>query len=180
MKTGIVVADIMMKSPVKALPKASILDCCKLMAEKKVASVVAVDDEDKVVGIITGKDVARKVVAAERNPKSTALSEIMSKEITAVEPGQDIFEAIVAMKNSKVRQVPVIENGRMTGLLTQMQIFNIEPQLFDIMIEKAESKQNPIPQNNQEKEGVCQTCGNYSKELTEQDETLLCSNCLEG
>jgi len=178
MKTGIVVADIMMKNPVMESPDTSILDCCMLMAEKKVASVLAVDDKEHVVGIITGKDVARKVVAKELSAKNTALSEIMATELTTVEPGQDIFEAIVAMKNAKVRQVPVIDKDRIVGLLTQMQIFNIEPQLFDIMIDKAESTRNPIPEKTQEKEGVCQTCGKYTKEITESEGMLLCDDCL--
>ena len=85
------------------------------------------------------------------------------------------------MKEKNIRHLPVVSDGKMVGLLTLKDILKIEPQLFDLLVDKfevREEERKPI-NNLPEKEGVCQECGKYAEELLDKEGTLICPNCAE-
>ena len=178
MKTGYKVMDAMTKEPIEVAPDITLQDCSKLMANNHVGSLV-IKEEGKLLGIITEQDIVRKAVALGLDTEKTNVSEIMIKEFTIIEPEKDIYDALVLMKKLNIRQLPVMKNGDMAGLLTLKDILKIEPQLFDLLLEKfelREAERKPIHRVIPN-EGVCQACGDYSEKINDVKGTLLCAKC---
>ena len=170
----------MTEKPITISPKVSLQECAKIMSEQHVGAVLVKKNGD-LLGVITEQDIVRKSVISNDKPSVRIASEIMEKEMHTIEPDKDIFEALVKMKELNIRHLPVVSNKEMVGLLTLKDILKIEPQLFDLLVEKFELREEERkPINNQtEKEGVCQECGKYSEELLEKEGILKCSKCAE-
>jgi CBS domain-containing protein len=112
------VADIMTKSVVMTNPEASITDTCKLMADKGVGSVVVVE-ANKLVGIVTERDIVRRALAAGKEPTTTKINEIMSKPVTTTTPTADVGDATELMRLKNVRRLPVLDKNRvLVGIVT--------------------------------------------------------------
>ena len=121
----------------------------------------------------------RKGVSAGLDPKKTKVSDIMAKELITIAPDSDIYEALIKMRDLNIRHLPVMDGSKMIGLLTLKDVLKIEPQLFDIMVEKFELREEsrkPI-HHISPNEGICESCGEYFEKLNKVDSSLLCDNC---
>jgi CBS domain-containing protein len=99
-------------------PNASVLDAALLMNEHHVGSLV-VTDEGRVVGMFTERDVLRRVVGEQRDPASTRVGDVMSMEVACCRPETTIEEARVAMKERRIRHLPLVDEGRrLMGLVS--------------------------------------------------------------
>ncbi len=178
MKTGYKVYDAMTEKPVIVNKNISLMECANVMKDHHVGALIVDDDY---LSIITEQDIVRKGVSIGLDPSRTIVSEIMVKVDHAIEPHKDIFDALIVMKDKNIRHLPVMDEGKMLGLLTLKDILKIEPQLFDLLVEKFELKEEERkPINNiRDKEGVCNLCGNYSESLAEKDGVLSCKECLD-
>lgn len=97
---------------------ATVLDAAVLMNDFKIGALVVIDDA-KVVGIITERDVLRRVVAERRDPAEATVEEVMTRDIVVCTPDADIDEASLLMKERRVRHLPVIDSdGGMVGLIS--------------------------------------------------------------
>src|SRR5262249_38279355 len=95
----------------------SVYDAIKLMAEKGIGALIVMDD-DLVVGIVTERDYARKVVLLDRSSKGTRVSEIMTARVRYVSPGQTSDECMALMTEGRMRHLPVMSNGKLVGLVS--------------------------------------------------------------
>ena len=177
MKTGITVADAMTEKPITVTPATTILQCAQLMKRKKVGSVV-VQEKGDFVGILTERDIVRRVIAGGISPKKK-VREAMSSEMLTIAPEQDIFEALSLMRDADVRHLPVVSDGQLFGLVTMKDILKIEPDLFEILVQKFDLREESRKPVNRitEGEGVCQSCGSYSDDLQSQEGSLVCEEC---
>src|SRR5262245_15251929 len=99
-------------------PGATVLDAALLMNEHKIGSLVVIDD-GRVVGIFTERDVLRRVVGEEREPAKTLVGEVMTAELVCCTPETTIAEARGAMKNRRVRHLPLVDDDhRLLGLIS--------------------------------------------------------------
>lgn len=98
-------------------PESSVLDAIKLMGEKEIGALL-VTDSNKLVGIISERDYARKVILKGKESHNTKISEIMSGNVVTVSPDVSIDQCMGLMTKHKIRHLPVIENGRITGVLS--------------------------------------------------------------
>ena len=122
----------MSQNIVVGIPSESVYICARKMAFKKVSSVIIIN-EDSVVGILTEQDVARKVVAEGLVPKTTPVSTVMSSDITSINPYEDIESAIELMGKKGIKHLPVIEKGKLIGIITAKDIIAIEPVLLEML-----------------------------------------------
>lgn len=99
-------------------PSQSLADAAEVMKRTDVGSVPVVD-EGRLVGIVTDRDIVTRAVAEQRNPQVVRVEEIASHELVTVEPEQDLDEALALMARHKVRRLPVLEEGRLVGMLAQ-------------------------------------------------------------
>lgn len=102
------------------LPEASVLDALKLMAEKEIGALMVVDKKDKVVGIITERDYARKIILKGKTSLETRVKEIMtpSDKMYTVKPDAPVEDCMVLMTGKHIRHVPIYDAGKFVGLIS--------------------------------------------------------------
>lgn len=98
-------------------PDATILDGLKLMAEKNIGALLVLDGE-QVVGIFTERDYARRVELAGKKTAETRIAEVMTQNVITVEPTRSVNECMVLMTEKRIRHLPVMEQGRLVGLIS--------------------------------------------------------------
>lgn len=95
----------------------SVYNAIRLMAEKQIGALVVTDD-NTIVGIVTERDYARKIVLMDRSSKTTAVRDIMSPHVRFVEPGQTTFDCMALMTERRMRHLPVLDGGRLIGMVS--------------------------------------------------------------
>jgi CBS domain-containing protein len=98
-------------------PEALVFDALKIMADKNVGALLVMQKE-KVVGIFSERDYARKIVLKGESSHTTAIKDVMTSGVLSVHPEQSIDECMALMTNKHVRHLPVIENGKLIGLIS--------------------------------------------------------------
>jgi CBS domain-containing protein len=98
-------------------PDASVYDAMKLMADKGIGAVMVMEDI-RVVGIISERDYARKVILQGRSSRSTQVKEIMTSQVLYAQPDQNIEECMAVMTGKRVRHLPVMEEGKVVGVIS--------------------------------------------------------------
>ena len=98
-------------------PDTSVYDSLKLMADKNVGALLVLD-ADKVVGVFSERDYARKVILEGKSSKKLSVEEIMSAEVVSVNPSQSIDECMALMTNKRIRHLPVLEGNRLVGIIS--------------------------------------------------------------
>lgn len=95
----------------------SVFDALKLMADKNIGAVM-VASEDKVVGILSERDYARKVILHGKSSKDTTVREIMTEKVLYVKPENTTTDCMALMSDKKIRHLPVIEADKLTGVIS--------------------------------------------------------------
>jgi CBS domain-containing protein len=98
-------------------PSTSVFDAVKLMAEKNIGALLVLE-EQKIAGIVTERDYARKIILLGRSSKETPVRDIMTFPVMVVRPDQTNEECMALMTDSRVRHLPVVDNGRLVGLVS--------------------------------------------------------------
>jgi CBS domain-containing protein len=98
-------------------PGASVFDAMKLMAEKGVGALI-VRQGERVAGVISERDYARKVILEGRSSPTTQVREIMTAHVLYAGPEQTVEECMAVMTDKRVRHLPVLEQGRLIGVIS--------------------------------------------------------------
>lgn len=98
-------------------PDTAVYDALKLMAEKEIGALVVLED-DKMVGILSERDYARKVILKGKSSKETLVREIMTTEVFHASPDQKLGKCLSLMTKNHFRHMPVLENGHLVGILS--------------------------------------------------------------
>ena len=178
MKTGYKVHDCMTTKPISVSSESSLEKCAKVMCENHVGALV-IKDNHKSKGLITEQDIVRNVLAKGINPLTKKVKDFMETELITIAPDDDIYEALIKMRDSNIRHLPVVENGKMMGLVTLKDVLKIEPQLFELLVEKFELREESRKPINRviPNEGICQSCGAYAEDVKKIKGSLLCERC---
>lgn len=115
------VAEILKAKPIKDVvtisPDAPVYDAIKLMADYGIGALVVMEDE-RVVGMVTERDYARKVVLMNRSSSTTMVREIMSEDVLYVRPTDSNESCMAIMTENRLRHLPVIENDKLVGIIS--------------------------------------------------------------
>jgi len=98
-------------------PDDSVYDAIKLMEDKEIGAL-AVMHQHNMIGIISERDYARKVILKNRASKDTKVKEIMTRQVYYIYPEQDIEECLAIMTRRRVRHLPVMQEGRIVGMIS--------------------------------------------------------------
>lgn len=98
-------------------PDASVLDAVKLMAEKGVGALTVMEGS-ALVGIITERDYARKIILKGRSSDTTTVREVMTPEIITTSAGESVEKCMNVMTDSRIRHLPVVDDGVLTGIIS--------------------------------------------------------------
>jgi len=98
-------------------PDKTVLHALAIMAAHDIGAVVVLDGK-KIVGILTERDYARKVVLAGRSSRESAIREVMTSDVICVSPEESIERCLTIMTEERVRHLPVVDNQRLVGLIS--------------------------------------------------------------
>jgi CBS domain-containing protein len=115
------VRDTMTGSPRSIDASTSVVEAAQLMREGHIGSLPITADE-QLVGMITDRDIAMRVVAEAADHTNTSVGDVSSRDLVTVEPDEDLDEALQLMARHQVRRLPVVENGRLVGIVAQADI----------------------------------------------------------
>ena len=118
-------SEIMTKDPECCLPSDTVMQAAQLMKSEDVGPIPIVEskDERKLTGIVTDRDLAIKVVAEARDPKTTQIEEIMSEGLVTCRENDDIQSVLQLMQDNQVRRIPVVDKGdHLVGIIAQADV----------------------------------------------------------
>jgi CBS domain-containing protein len=111
------VKDIMVGEVITIEANVTVRKAVRLMNNREIGCLVVVQD-GKPAGIVTERDMLKRVLVAGRDPRAVEVDEVMSKPLLFMEPEKEIEEAVKLMFKHKIKKLPVVENERLVGLVT--------------------------------------------------------------
>lgn len=149
----------------------------KTMNRYGVGSVVVVDKKRNPLGLITEKDIVRRVAAKGLHPAKVKAGKIMTRPLRTVEPALNVREAMRRMRQQNVKRFAVMDAGKLVGMVTGTDIVRIAPSLIDIVEEKSKAGLIARSSPRSTMAGYCDECGSWSDNLKSRDGSFLCSDC---
>ncbi|MEA3282697.1 MAG: CBS domain-containing protein [Euryarchaeota archaeon] len=171
------VQEVMSSHVITADISDSLMDITKEMIKYDRSSAVITED-GKPIGIITERDISRKIIPDDRKPSTVPLSEIMTSPLITVDQNTSVSDAIQMMLSKKVRRLPVFRNGTLIGIITSQDIVAVSSDMSDALRELMESEVESLLTS--DFEGICDACGQYSYHLTVVDGRSLCDDCKDA
>jgi len=117
--------EVMTKNPICCLPNDMVAKVAQLMKSKDIGPVPIIENEQtkKLVGIVTDRDLALKIVAEGRDAKSTKAEEVMTRKVVTCRGEDDVQKALDAMSEHQLRRIPVVDNdNRIVGIIAQADV----------------------------------------------------------
>lgn len=183
MPSGIIVADVMTRNPVTIDPETNLLDCIKKMLKNKVGSFPIIDENKFLIGFISQRDILWAIIKKSgKDLRKIKARDISTKKLTTISPKTPIEETFNKLK--KYRKLPVIQKGKLIGLLTTKDILNFKPEFYPEFEELSKIREESEKLKRIAKfkervfEGICEECGNYNS-LYKSGEGMVCESCRE-
>jgi CBS domain-containing protein len=117
--------DVMTKDPVCSLPDTTVLEVARLMKAQDIGPVPIVESQAsrRLVGIVTDRDLALNVVADGRDPKTTRVADVMTRDLVTCHESDNVSKALDAMSNKQLRRIPVVDSqNRIVGIIAQADV----------------------------------------------------------
>lgn len=177
-------ADVMTREAETISPEENLLKCSKKMVKKKVGSLILIKDK-KVTGFLSVKDILWALVKkSKKDLKDIKAKDISAKKVATIRPNAPIQKAINRMKKKKFKRLPVMERGKLVGIITAQDILSFKPEFYPELeefarIKEEEEKLKRIKNVKDRKymhEGICEECGERDF-LYKIDGRLVCESC---
>jgi len=136
------VKDVMVTDLVTIKADISVKKAVKVMNDFEIGCLIVVKNGEA-IGIITERDILKRIVVEGRNPEKTLVGDIMSKPLIVTSPETSLEEAIEAMFKHKIKKLPVVEGGKLVGLVTFTDIARIQPVMEKILRKLMEKYEVP-------------------------------------
>jgi CBS domain-containing protein len=136
------VEDVMITEVITIDENASVKDAANIMNKYEIGSLIAVR-KGKAIGIITERDLLKRVIVDAKNAKKTKVSEAMSSPLEVIAAGTDLEEAIRLMFQKKIKKLPVVDKTRLIGLVSLTDIARCQPALMKILKTFAAAQDTP-------------------------------------
>jgi signal-transduction protein with cAMP-binding, CBS, and nucleotidyltransferase domain len=168
-----------MSSPVVTIKDTdTVLAAAKLMKKNEIGCVVVVDKTGNPRGIITERDIVRRVSALDMLPSKVQAGKSMTKPPATVESSASVTDAAKKMRELKIRRLIVLQGNKLMGIITSNDIVDITPALIDVITEKSQIEPVTRVKEGAPLSGYCDRCGSWADELKSQDGQFLCEDCL--
>jgi CBS domain-containing protein len=124
---GTKISEVMTTRPRAVEPRTSVREAARLMESEDVGSLPVVQDGARLVGVVTDRDIAVRVVGAGLDPDKTSVDEIATREPFTLTPDDDLDDALTLMARAQVRRVPIVlsegeREGELVGVVSQADI----------------------------------------------------------
>lgn len=176
------VKDVM-SSPVVTIDENSpAKEVAELMTKHRLGSIIVTSEDGKPLGIITERDLVRRILAKNARPDSFKAKEVMTSPLITVEPDEKINRVARKMSRLNIRRLGVIYKGKLVGVLSSKDVLAVMPELIEIIQEKARIEGENVVQGAEEQTpltGYCDNCGEWSDTLQEVNGDFLCEDCAD-
>jgi CBS domain-containing protein len=116
------ISKLMTSNPRTVTADSTVAEAARLMRDEN-AGIAPIIEGERLVGVITDRDIAIKVAAEGKDPQATKVTEIASSNVVTIDPQQDLDEALRLMAEHQVRRLPVVEeDGKLVGILAQADV----------------------------------------------------------
>ena len=136
------VKDVMVTDLVTVKADISVKKAVKVMNDFEIGCLIVVENGEA-VGIVTERDILKRIVVESRDPEKTLVGEVMSKPLIVTSPETSLEEAIESMFKHKIKKLPVVEGGKLVGLVTFTDIARIQPVMEKILRKLMEKYEVP-------------------------------------
>ena len=165
----------MTTKPIVAEEFMSIQECAGLMKKHGIGSLL-IKAQGKIKSLVTERDMIMKAIVNAVDVRITPIASIANEIEVTIAPHKDIVDALNVMKENDIRHLPVVESGKIKGFITMKDILKIQPQLFDLMVEKSQLRES-AKSIDSPKEGLCENCGVFSDDILELEGNRCCGDC---
>jgi len=178
METRMSVREIMTRDVVTAESNTKASEAGEKMIKHNVGSLI-VTEKGEPVGVVTERDLVLKIVSKDVKSSSLMLKDIMTQPLVTVEPNESISDAARKMVRLDIRRLPVIENDKLVGIVTDTDMIAVSSELTDILADIIEMNREHISFHESKKltQGICERCGGLSGSLELVNGTLVCESC---
>lgn len=136
------VEDVMVKEVITIDENSTVKEAAEVMNKFEIGCLIAIR-KGKAVGIMTERDLLKRVVAEVRDPAVTKVKDIMSSPLVVVEPSTDLEEAVKLMFHMKIKKLPVVDEKRLVGLISLTDIARFQPEVIRILKQLATKRTAP-------------------------------------
>ena len=136
------VEDVMVKEVITIDENSTVKESAEVMNKFEIGCLIAVR-KGKAMGIITERDLLKRVIADARDAAKTKVKDIMSSPLVVVEPSTDLEEAVKLMFQMKIKKLPVVDGKRLIGLISLTDIARFQPQMMKILKQLATKQAAP-------------------------------------
>jgi len=120
------------QEPLVLPPGATVQEACRRMRERRVGAVLVTAEEDnRLVGIFTGRDAVHRVLAEDKSAAATTLGDVMTPAPTAIPQHTTAIEALRLMEDGRHRHVPIVDDGKVVGVVSRFDFSGIELDRLD-------------------------------------------------
>jgi CBS domain-containing protein len=142
-------------------------------------AVIVQNKTGKPIGIITERDIVKRVVAKNQKPDTIKAKEIMTTPLVTIEPEATISDAARRMTRLDIRRLGVIYKGNLVGIISSKDILGVMPELLEIMQERQRIEGSAATEELEEAplSGYCDRCETYSENLKERNGQNICDEC---
>jgi len=126
------VEDVLVKEVITIDENSTVKEAAEIMNKFEIGCLIAVR-KGKAMGIITERDLLKRVVAEAKDATKTKVKDVMSSPLVVVEPSMDLEDAVRLMFQMKIKKLPVVEGKRLVGLVTLTDIARFQPQMIRIL-----------------------------------------------
>ncbi|MEE9510211.1 MAG: CBS domain-containing protein [Candidatus Bathyarchaeia archaeon] len=123
------IRDIMTSPVITIRKNAKVSETASAMCAHNIGSIIVVDHEEKPVGIVTERDMIRKVVVTCKNPKAMDVTQIMSSPLVTGSPDMDLENVAKLMIKNEIKRLPLVEEGKVVGIATFTDLIRSQPQI---------------------------------------------------
>ena len=177
MASGIKVAEIMSKKVAIAHPEMTIERVARVLNKFRIGGLPVVE-YGILVGMITERDIMKKVIALNKKPRATRVKEVMSIHPILGDMEMDIDNAAELMAKADVTRIPIVNNERkLVGIITNKDIISSSRERLDILLEQAKIK--GVIDTEHSAFGRCELCGETGA-LVFKENRLVCDECISG
>lgn len=172
------VKDVMSKPIITIEESKTAKEAGELMKKTRKGCLIITKNK-KSVGIISDSDLIKRVISADKKASKITLKKIMSRPLVTVAPEDDILVAVRKMRNNNIHRLPVIEKGKVVGLISLSDIAKTSPEMLDLLEYRLKMRESPLEIKEEFTSGICDSCGNYYEDLKKINNQWVCEDCGE-
>jgi CBS domain-containing protein len=179
LRTKMLVRDVMSSPVITIKDDETVNRAAANMDMKDLGAVIVQNKAGKSIGIITERDIVKRVVAKNLKPDTVKAREIMTTPLVMIEPEATIIDAARRMTRLDIRRLGVIYKGNLVGIISSKDVLGVMPELLEIYQERSRIEGANVEEETEEAplSGYCDRCNTYSDTLKERDGQNICDEC---